>query len=84
MELKINLVCLSGNRLNPKKSYIKSYNPKTLRSFMLKHFSPDRMILVGINVNHDDLCKWTMRAFVDYEGNIWKIPLKLNKWGLKF
>lgn len=35
---------------------------------MMKHFSPDRMVLVGINVDHDELAKWTMRAFVDYEG----------------
>lgn len=57
-----------GNRLNAHERYEKHYNPETLRAFMLKHFSPDRMILVGVNVDHDELCKWTMRAFVDYEG----------------
>lgn len=24
------------------------------------------MVFVGVNVNHDELCTWLMRAFVDY------------------
>lgn len=42
------------------------FTPETLRNHMLKHFSPDRMALVGANVDHNELAKWAMRAFVDY------------------
>jgi len=33
---------------------------------MVKHFSNERTVLVGINVDHDELCKWAMRSYVDY------------------
>lgn len=43
-----------------------NFNPETLRNYMLKHFSPDRMVMVGVNVAHDTLATWAMRSFVDY------------------
>lgn len=48
------------------------FTPETVRSFMLDHFAPERMVLVGVNVAHADLAKWSMRSFVDYNA----IPLK--------
>merc|ERR1719217_1717681 len=46
--------------------------PETIRSFMLDHFAPERMVIVGVNVDHAELSKWTMRSFADYNA----IPLK--------
>jgi processing peptidase subunit alpha len=43
-----------------------NFKPETLRNYMLKHFSPDRMVMVGVNVAHDALATWAMRSFVDY------------------
>jgi len=46
--------------------------PESIRNFMLDHFAPERMVLTGVNVSHDELTKWAMRSFVDYNA----IPLK--------
>jgi processing peptidase subunit alpha len=48
------------------------FTPETIRSFMLDHFAPERMVLVGVNVSHSELSKWAMRSFADYNA----IPLK--------
>jgi processing peptidase subunit alpha len=48
------------------------FTPDTIRSFMLDHFAPERMVLVGVNVSHSELTKWAMRSFADYNA----IPLK--------
>merc|ERR1719469_1716277 len=48
------------------------FTPETIRSFMLDSFAPERMVLVGVNVEHDELAKWAMRSFADYNA----IPMK--------
>jgi len=48
------------------------FTPETIRSFMLDHFAPERMTLVGVNVEHSELTKWAMRSFADYNA----IPMK--------
>merc|ERR1719277_2536080 len=48
------------------------FTPETIRSYMLDHFAPERMVLVGVNVAHSELSKWAMRSFADYNA----IPLK--------
>lgn len=48
------------------------FTPETMRSFMLDHFAPERMVLVGVNVTSGELSKWAMRSFADYNA----IPMK--------
>jgi len=48
------------------------FTPETIRSFLLDHFAPERMVLVGVNVDHAELSKWAMRSFADYNA----IPMK--------
>lgn len=48
------------------------FTPETIRSFMLDHFAPERMVLVGVNVDHAEVAKWAMRSFADYNA----IPMK--------
>lgn len=48
------------------------FTPETVREFMLDHFSPERMVLVGVNVEHSEFAKWAMRSFADYNA----IPMK--------
>jgi len=48
------------------------FTPETIRSYLLDHFAPERMVLVGINVEHSELSMWAMRSFADYNA----IPLK--------
>ena len=47
-------------------SSLEHFTPDTIRAYMLKHFSMDRTALVGVNVDHDELCKWAMRAYAEY------------------
>merc|ERR1712176_968941 len=42
------------------------FTPETIRSFMLDNFAPERMVLVGVNVAPEELSKWAMRSFADY------------------
>jgi processing peptidase subunit alpha len=42
------------------------FAPETLRDYMLAHFAPERMVMVGVNCEHDTLATWAMRSFVDY------------------
>lgn len=51
------------------------FNEDTIRNFMLDHSSPDRMLLSGVNIDHDELCKWAMRSFVEYNA----VPSKERK-----
>merc|ERR1719343_956582 len=48
------------------------FTPETIRSFMIDHFAPERMVLVGVNVKPEELSKWAMRSFADYNA----IPMK--------
>jgi len=48
------------------------FTPDAIRDYMLDHFAPERMVLVGVNVAHSDLSKWAMRSFADYNA----IPMK--------
>jgi len=48
------------------------FKPEYIRDFMIDHFAPERMVLVGVNVEHSELSKWAMRSFADYNA----IPLK--------
>ncbi|ORM42354.1 Mitochondrial-processing peptidase subunit alpha [Babesia sp. Xinjiang] len=47
-------------------SSIANYKPDVLRNFMLKHFSPDNCVIVGINTDLSELSKWVMRAYNEY------------------
>ncbi|CAE7736098.1 MPPalpha1 [Symbiodinium microadriaticum] len=38
------------------------FTPETIRTYMLDHFAPERMVFVGVNVDHAELSKWVMRA----------------------
>jgi processing peptidase subunit alpha len=42
------------------------FTPEVMRDFMIAHFSPERMCMVGVNCSHKDLSTWAMRSFVDY------------------
>jgi processing peptidase subunit alpha len=55
-----------GLRTRATERSMADFTPETIRSFMIDHFAPERMAIVGVNVKHEELCKWAMRSFVDY------------------
>lgn len=56
-----------GNWLYASDENVARFTPQAVRKYMLQHFSPERMILVGVNADHDELCKWAARAFAEGE-----------------
>ncbi|KAL8449283.1 hypothetical protein Emag_003667 [Eimeria magna] len=64
-----------GHKVYATEKSLQHYNADTIRSFILDHFSPDNMVCVAVNVAHDELCKWVMRSFVDYNA----VPSKERK-----
>lgn len=61
-----------GNPLYATRATLPHFTEHTMRDFLLAHFAPERMTFVGVNCDHDELCKWLMRSFADYNA----IPLK--------
>jgi len=55
-----------GRKLELSDSNLDNFTPELIRNFMLKHFSMENSVFVGVNVNHDELCKWLARAFAEY------------------
>jgi len=49
-----------------------NFTADTIRGYMLDHFAPERMAIVGVNVDHAELSKWAMRSFAEYNA----IPMK--------
>lgn len=64
-----------GHKVYATEKSLKHYNADTIRSFILDHFSPDNTVCVGVNIPHDELCKWLMRSYVDYNA----VPPKERK-----
>ena len=55
-----------GNKTLASQASLEYFNGDVIRQYMLKHFSMDRTTFVGVNVDHDELCKWLMRAYAEY------------------
>lgn len=55
-----------GNSLYAEEKDLPSFTPETIRKFLDEKCTPDRMILVGVNVEFDELCKWTARSFAEH------------------
>ena len=55
-----------GNKTLASQASLEYFNGDVIRQYMLKHFSLDRTTFVGVNVDHDELCKWLMRAYAEY------------------
>ena len=45
------------------------FTPETVRGYLLDHFAPERMVFVGVNVQHAELTKWVMRASASSESS---------------
>lgn len=43
------------------------FTAENIQSFIKREATPERMILVGVNVGFDELCKWTARCFAELD-----------------
>jgi len=62
-----------GHPLYAEEKDLPLFTAENLRTFLQKKCTPDRLIVMGVNVNFDELCKWTVRSFAEYEGS-WSSP----------
>eukprot|EP00971_Amphidinium_carterae_P016199 319269-Amphidinium_carterae.1 len=56
-----------GNQLYAGEKDFPQFTAETLTRFLQDHCGPERLILVGINADFEELCKWTSKAFADYQ-----------------
>jgi len=54
-----------GNHLYANEKDIAAITPENIQNFIKTRCTPDRLILVGVNVDFDELCKWTARSFAE-------------------
>mmetsp|Transcript_66940 Transcript_66940/g.160307 ORF Transcript_66940/g.160307 Transcript_66940/m.160307 type:complete len:564 (-) Transcript_66940:48-1739(-) len=56
-----------GNPLYATKKDLHLFTPENLQRFVADHCSPERLIIVGVNTDFDELCKWTVRCFAEHQ-----------------
>lgn len=64
-----------GTPLPVAETSLPHFEEHTLRQYIVDHFAPERMTFVGVNVEHDEFCKWLMRSFCDYNS----VPMKARE-----
>lgn len=55
-----------GNALYAEEKDIPHFTAENIRAFIERECTPDRLIIVGVNVDFDELCKWTVRSFAEH------------------
>jgi len=55
-----------GQSLYAEEKDLPLFSAETIRDFLDKECTPERCILVGVNVDFDELCKWTARSFAEH------------------
>jgi len=65
----LHLAAYRGNTLGlplyAQEKDLQHFTPENLREYIRKECTPDRLIVVGVNVDFDELCKWTARSFAE-------------------
>lgn len=54
-----------GNPLYAEHKDKEKITPERLKAFMQKFCTPDKLVLVGVNVDFNDLCRWTSRTLAE-------------------
>jgi len=42
------------------------FTPETIRAYIDQHCGPNRLIVIGVNVDFNEFCKWTSRSFAEF------------------
>lgn len=58
-----------GNTLYAEEKDLANFTAEKLRDYIKKRCTPDEMIVVGVNTDFDELCKWTARSFAEHGAN---------------
>lgn len=57
-----------GNQLYADAKDLPHFTDENVRAYLKRECTPDRLIIVGVNVDFDELCKWTARSFSEHAG----------------
>jgi processing peptidase subunit alpha len=54
-----------GNELYADEKDLPRFTAEAINGYLRRECTPDKLIVVGVNVDFDELCKWTARGFAD-------------------
>jgi len=58
-----------GNTLYAEEKDLPNFTAEKLKEYIRQRCTPDQMIVVGVNTDFDELCKWTARSFAEHGAN---------------
>mmetsp|Transcript_124330 Transcript_124330/g.247894 ORF Transcript_124330/g.247894 Transcript_124330/m.247894 type:complete len:573 (+) Transcript_124330:44-1762(+) len=58
-----------GNRLYADEDNLPHFTAESIQAYVQRECTPDRFIIVGVNTDFDELCKWTVRSFAEHEAH---------------
>jgi len=61
-----------GHQLYAQETDLQKFTPDALEKFIKEECTPDRLIVIGVNVDFKDFCKWTARSFAEHSS--WSLP----------
>jgi processing peptidase subunit alpha len=66
----VHITAYKGNTLGlplyANEEDLPKFTAENLRNFIRERCTPDRLIVIGVNVNFEELCKWTARSFAEH------------------
>jgi len=57
-----------GHSLYAEEEDVSKFTIENLNAYIRRACRPERLIVVGVNVGFEDLCKWTARSFAEFDG----------------
>jgi len=54
-----------GHSLYAQEKDLPNFTPDVVRAYLKKRCTPEQLIIVGVNTDPEDLCKWTARCFAE-------------------
>jgi len=68
-----------GHPLYAEKEDTSKFTVEHVTEYIRRECTPDRMIIVGINLGFEDLCKWTARSFADCPSPVAPPPVAVSR-----
>jgi processing peptidase subunit alpha len=65
-----------GQKLYADEKDLPKFTAEALRKFIREQCTPDRLIVIGVNVNFEEICKWTARSFAEHSLSAASAPAK--------
>jgi processing peptidase subunit alpha len=57
-----------GHKLYAEEKDLANLTPESIQNFIETRCTPEKQIIVGVNVDFDELCKWSARCYAEHAG----------------